>query len=108
MMHGARDPAFLRMAIIAGTGGVLAIVFSIGFPIWMFLHGRPYTPAFSLFAAWGLAALGGAYACTKTYMISGIDPDRPPRGGIALKIVSNATVRPASRSDDAATTKRAA
>lgn len=70
------------MAVIAGAGGLAAIVFSIAFPIWAARQGRPYTPAFSLFAAWGVAALAGAYACVRTYLISGIEPPPRPRGGV--------------------------
>ena len=76
-----RDPAFLAMAAVAAAGGVLAIAFAIGLPIWASLHGRPYTPVFSLFAAWGVAALAGAYACFATYRLTDVPPRRPPGGG---------------------------
>ena len=80
-----KDPAFLQMAAIAGIGGVLAIVCAIGFPIWVAQHGRPYMPGFSLFAAWGIAALAGAAACLNTYFLS--DTPRPPKpgGGVRLE-----------------------
>jgi hypothetical protein len=89
-----RDPAFLHMAAVAATGGVLAIAFAIGFPIWTWQHGRPYTPAFSLFAAWGVAALAGAYACVRTYLLSDA-PDRPRGGGVRLALVKSADALPA-------------
>ena len=79
-----RDPAFLRMAIIAATGGVLAIVFSIGFPLWARFSGHPYNPMFSLFAAWGILALCGAYGCLHTYFLSDKVGPRPPHGGLPL------------------------
>lgn len=100
-----RDASFLHMAAIAAVGGTLAIAFSIGFPIWAWQQGRPYTPAFSLFAAWGLAALGGAYACWRTYLISD-DTPRPPRGGIRLQLATRLEVRSAAAS--AADTERRA
>jgi hypothetical protein len=81
-----RDPAFLRMAAVAAVGGVLAIAFAIGFPLWAERHGRSSTPAFMLFAAWGFAALAGAYACLQTYFLSD-PPGRPPHGGVPLKLV---------------------
>ena len=90
-----RDPAFLQMAAIAGLGGVLAIVFSIGFPIWIRLHGGPWNPAFSLFAGWGVAALGGAYACIQTYLISD-DTLPPPRGGVRLQLIKSTDALPRS------------
>jgi hypothetical protein len=80
-----KDPAFLQMAAIAGIGGVLAIVCAIGFPIWVAQHGRPYMPGFSLFAAWGIAALAGAAACLNTYFLSDTPLPPPPRGGVRLE-----------------------
>lgn len=84
-----RDPAFLRMAVIAALGGILAIAFALGFPVWARLHGRSSTPAFMLFAAWGFAALAGAYACLQTYFLSD-PPRRPPHGGLPLTLVKSA------------------
>jgi hypothetical protein len=89
MIERKRDTSFLVMAAIAATGGVLAIGFSIGFPIWAVLHGRPYTPAFSLFAAWGVAALAGAFACLRTYQVTDGRPRNPPPGGLRLALVKN-------------------
>jgi hypothetical protein len=83
-----RDRSFLTIAAIAATGGFAAIGGSIGFPIWAHLHGQPYNPAFSLFAAWGVAALAGAYACLNTYFLSDRIPPQPPRGGMPLALVS--------------------
>lgn len=82
-----RDPAFLRIAAIAGAGGLTAVAFSIGMPIWAHANGRPYTPAFSLFAAWGFAALCGAFACVRTYLLSDRPPPPPPRGGVRLQAI---------------------
>ena len=79
-----RDSSFLIIAVIAGSGGVLAIALSIGIPIWIALHGKPYNPAFSLFAGWGVAALGGCYGSLHTYFLSDTTQPRPPRGGIAV------------------------
>ena len=93
------------MAAVAAAGGILAIAFSIGFPIWAWRHGRPYTPAFSLFAAWGIAALAGAYACVRTYLISD-DPHRPPRGGVRLELRRRSET--AARGDAERDTRRAA
>jgi hypothetical protein len=78
----------LRIAILAAAGGVSAIGFSIGLPIWQHLHGQPYTPVFSLFAGWGIAALLGAYACLRTYFLSD-SPPRGPGGGVALALVQS-------------------
>jgi hypothetical protein len=103
-----RDPAFLRMAIIAGLGGVMAIGFSIGFPIWGKLRGQEYTPAFSLFAAWGIAALGGAYACFKTYLITDGSPRRPPPGGVRLALVRRTDATPIRRDSGSSSDRRAA
>ena len=98
------DPAFLYMAIVAASGGALAIVFAIGVPIWAHLAGRPATPAFALFAAWGVAAFAGAYACFATYRISD-DPRTPPRGGRRLSLVEAGA---ASTERDDGTARRAA
>ncbi len=102
-----RDPAFLNMAAIAGLGGILAIVFSIGFPIWIRLHGGPWNPAFSLFSAWGVAALGGAYACIRTYLISD-DPQPPPRGGARLTLLKTTDARPLPKTNEPASREDAA
>jgi hypothetical protein len=103
-----RDPAFLRMAVIAGVGGVMAIGFSIGFPIWGKLRGEEYTPAFSLFAAWGIAALAGAYACYKTYLITDGSPRRPPPGGVRLALVRKTDATPIRRRESAGGSDRRA
>ena len=103
-----RDSSFLVMAAIAGAGGVLAIGFSIGFPLWALLHGRPYAPAFSLFAAWGVAALAGAVACLRTYRVSDGEPRRPPPGGLRLELVKNADALPARPASSDAPQRRAA
>ena len=95
------------MAVVAAVGGVMAIGFSIGFPIWGKLHGQEYTPAFSLFAAWGIAALGGAYACFKTYLITDGSPRRPPPGGVRLAFVRKTDATP-QRRENASTDRRAA
>jgi hypothetical protein len=86
-MPRKRDRSFLIMAGIAGTGGVLAICCSIGIPIWMHLHGQPYTPAFSLFAAWGIFAIIGGCACLHTYNLTDPLPPRPPGGGMPLTVL---------------------
>jgi hypothetical protein len=90
MRPAQRDPAFLRMAVVAAAGGVVAIVAAIGLPIW--LHGRSHapTPAFALFAAWGVAALGGAYGCLRTYFLSDRVPPRP-FGGVPLRVIAGGT-----------------
>ena len=82
-----RDPAFLRMAALAGAGGVSAIAFSIGMPLWARATGHPYSPVFSLFAAWGFAAVCGAVACIRTYLLSDRTPPPPPRGGVRLAAI---------------------
>lgn len=81
-----RDTAFLRIAVLAAAGGVSAIGFSIGLPLWQHAHGHPYSPVFSLFAGWGVAAMLGAYACLRTYFLSDTPP-RGPGGGVALALV---------------------
>jgi hypothetical protein len=82
-----RDPSFLFTAGLAATGGLLAIAFSVGFPLWARMHGERVWPACSLFAGWGVAALAGAYASLRTYFDSG-DPARPPRGGVRIALVA--------------------
>jgi hypothetical protein len=67
---------------------VLAIVLSIGIPIWVSLHGQPYNPAFSLFAAWGVAALGGCFGSLHTYYLNDPSPPKPPRGGIPVLVLA--------------------
>jgi hypothetical protein len=89
-----RDRSFLTMAALAGTGGVLSIAVAVGLPIWRSRHGLAYTPEFSLFAAWGFAALAGAYACLKTYFLTDPVPPRP-HGGVPVTVLhtTNATAR---------------
>ena len=65
------------------------MVLAIGLPLWDWAHGRAITPAFAPFAGWGAAALGGAYACVRTYLISG-EPPKPPKGGMRLAVVRHA------------------
>jgi hypothetical protein len=95
------------MAALAGTGGVLAVGLAIGLPIWRSRHGLGYMPEFSLFAAWGIAALGGAYACLQTYFITDQPPPRPPRSGLPLTVLHR-TAATASRDASASTNQRAA
>jgi hypothetical protein len=90
-----RDPAFLQIAVLAAAGGLLAIGFAIGLPLWSYYHGKPITPAFSLFAGWGVAALMGAYGCVRTYFITDQGPGGPPRGGVRLTVVERRLERPA-------------
>ena len=85
-----RDRSFLYMAAIAGFGGVLAIAVSIGLPVWMAVHGHPYTPAFSLFTCWGLFALGGAYGCLHTYRLTDTPPRPRPPGGMPVTVLRTA------------------
>lgn len=87
---------FLRIAVIAALGGTLAVVLSIGFPLWARSRGSNVTPVFSLFAAWGFAALAGSYACIRTYLLSG-DPKPPPRGGVRLTVTQSTDARAAAR-----------
>jgi hypothetical protein len=101
-----RDRSFLVMAALAGTGGLLAVGMAIGLPIWRSRHGLPYTPEFSLFAAWGFAALAGAYACLKTYFITD-PPRRPPHGGLPLTVLHGTSAVAAERGAPA-TERRAA
>ena len=82
-----RDKSFLWMAAIAGGGGLLAILASIGVPLYMWMHGHPYEPAFSLFTGWGIAALGGAYGCIHTYLLTDTPPLPPPRGGMPVTVL---------------------
>jgi hypothetical protein len=92
MRRPGRDPVFLQMAALAGAGGIGAIGCAIGLPLYSALRGHPVSPAFALFAAWGFAALAGAYACLRTYAISGdVGPRRPPRGGLRI-VASSGTV----------------
>jgi hypothetical protein len=87
MRPRVRDTSFLYIAFLAGGGGLLAIVASIGVPIWMSLHGHHYEPAFSLFTGWGVAALGGAYGCWHTYRLTDTPPPPPPRGGLPITVL---------------------
>jgi hypothetical protein len=90
-----RDPAFLRMAAIAALGGVVSIGFSIAAPLVAAHQGRAYTPMFSLFAAWGVAALLGSYACLKTYLLTDMPPPKPPGGGVRLELHRGLAAPPA-------------
>ena len=83
-LNVTRVDADLYMAVLAATGGVLAIALAIGLPIWMTAHGQPSTPAFHLFACWGIFALGGAYGCLNTYFLTDPPPRRPPDGGMPI------------------------
>jgi hypothetical protein len=85
-----KDPSFLYMGSVAAIGGLMAIGFSIGLPLWNSRHGHGYNPAFTLFAAWGVAALCGAYACVKTYFLTDGVPPKPPGGGVRLEFKRNA------------------
>lgn len=96
-----RDRSFLYMAAIAASGGVLSIVLSIGFPIWMHVHGQPYSPAFSLFSCWGLFALGGAYGCLHTYLLTDTPPPRTPPGGLPITVLHTASANAVAPSDPA-------
>ncbi len=73
----------------------MAIAFAIGLPIWARAHHRTSSPEFTLFAAWGIAALGGAWACLQTYLLSG-DPKKPPRGGVRLRLIKTADATPSA------------
>ncbi len=78
-----RDRTFLRLAWLAGAGGLLNIAFSIGMPLERYWHHEPFSPAFFFFSLWGLAAFYGCAACIYTYRTSGDPPgDRPPPGGL--------------------------
>jgi len=104
-----RDPSFLAIGALAAAGGTFAIVASIAMPMWAHAHGRDVTPAFSLFGAWGVAALFGAYGCIRTYFLTGTSP-RPPRGGARLATVTNlnAIARNGERSGAPSASRRAA
>ncbi len=81
-----RDRTFLRLAWLAGIGGLLDVGFSIGMPIQQSLRHEPWNPAFFFFSLWGLAALYGCAACIYTYRTSGDPPgDRPPPGGLRVE-----------------------
>jgi hypothetical protein len=84
-MKPKRDKSFLQMAAFAGTGGLLAVGFSIGLPVWAWLHHQQATPAFFFFGIWGFLALAGAAANIHTYFQSGPPPDKPPRGGVPVR-----------------------
>ena len=102
MRPRTRDSSFLYMAALAGAGGLLAIVASIGVPIWMSFHGRHYEPAFSLFTGWGVAALGGAYGCLHTYWLT--DSLRPPgpHGGMPISVLITGNANVASAEETSA------
>ena len=93
------------MAALAGAGGLLAVGMAIALPIWRSRHGLAYTPEFSLFAAWGFAALAGAYACLKTYFLTDAPRPRPPRSGLPLTVLHDGSVR---AGDGVGTSRRAA
>jgi hypothetical protein len=92
------------MAAIAGFGGVLSIVMSICLPIWMSLHGHPYSPAFSLFTCWGIFALGGAYGCLHTYRLTDTPPRPHPPGGLPVTVLRTASADAAASHDASAST----
>jgi hypothetical protein len=103
-----RDRSFLHIAACAAAGGLLALGFSIGIPIFNLLHHRPLTPEFFFFGVWGLIALCGAAGCIHTYLISGDPPEKPPKGGVPvreLRVLEGGKAR-AEKSEDA--TRRAA
>jgi hypothetical protein len=102
-----RDPTFLYLAVLAGLGGVMAIAFAIGLPLWARAHGRNISPEFMLFSAWGIAALGGAWACIQTYLLS-TTPDHPPRGGAQLRLVHRTEARAKPPSSESGSNERAA
>jgi hypothetical protein len=102
-----KDPSFLTMAAIAGLGGIMAIVFAIGSPIWAAHEGHPYTPAFALFAAWGLAALAGSWACLNTYFISDKPLPPPPRGGVRLEFRQRVASEPVQATNPNSTRRAA-
>jgi hypothetical protein len=78
-----RDPTFLRLAAIAGLGGVGAIATSVVVTL-RSMHGGHPTSTYFFFSLWGIAALAGAAANIATYYQSGDPPGRPPRGGKRL------------------------
>jgi len=75
-----RDPTFLRLACLAGFGGLAAIATSIVATM-RTMHGSHPTSTYFFFSLWGLAALAGAAANVATYFQSGDPPKKPPRGG---------------------------
>ncbi len=75
-----RDPTFLRLACLAGFGGLAAIGTSIVATM-RTMHGSHPTSTYFFFSLWGLAALAGAAANIATYFQSGDPPKKPPRGG---------------------------
>ncbi len=104
-----KDPAFLMMAAIAGFGGLLNVVFAIGLAVWAGMHGKHYTPFFSIFAIWGFCALAGAYACLQTYRLSDETSPPPPRGGRRFDVITGgARPVPAPAVISATATERAA
>jgi hypothetical protein len=107
MRQRRRDSSFLVIAALAGIGGVMAIAFAIAFPLWAHAHHRSSTPAFMLFAAWGIAALGGAWACIQTYLLSS-DPNGPRGGGVRLRLVKNADAVPPGQQTTGTPGERAA
>lgn len=84
-MKRKRDQSFLHIAAFAGTGGLLAVGFSIGMPVSAWMHGKEATPAFFFFGIWGFLALMGSAASIHTYFQSGDPPDKPPKGGIKVR-----------------------
>jgi len=96
------------MGSIAAIGGLMAIGFAIGMPLWQSRHGHAYNPAFTLFAAWGIAALSGSYACIKTYFLTDTPPSKPPGGGIRLEFRRHAEAAPAKATAPAPPQSRAA
>lgn len=103
-MKRARDRSFLHIAGFAGVGGLLAVGFSVGIPVWALLHGRQVTPAFFFFGIWGFVALMGCAASIHTYFQSGDPPDKPPKGGVPLRgfaVIDGGKPPTESRQDDA-------
>ncbi len=103
-----RDRTFLRMAWLAGFGGVLIVGCSIGIPVERMIHHQPWSPEFFFLSVWGMVACCGCAACIHTYYTSGSPPrDRPPKGGLPDRaftlIEGGAKTEPASER-----TKRAA
>ncbi len=78
-----RDPTFLRLAAIAGLGGVGAIATSVVVTL-RSMHGGHPTSTYFFFSLWGIAALAGAAANIATFFQSGDPPQKPPRGGKRL------------------------
>lgn len=101
-----RDPTFLRLACVAGAGGVAAIATSVWATVRTASHGHP-TSTFFFFSLWGLAALAGAAANIATYFQTGDPPEKPPRGGLPHEQpISLDARRPAA--NDGGTERRAA